>query len=64
MTQCYIALRYGTAGPAWLTAIQLAEAWGQHPQDIMERKGGVLWAARYVVYHKALAKAQKALSKK
>lgn len=30
----------------------------------MERGGGILWASRYVVYHKALAKAQKALSKK
>ena len=64
MTQCFIALRYGAPGPTWLTALQLAEAWGQHPEDIMRRPRGLLWAARYVVYQKALAKVRKMASKK
>ena len=64
MTQCYVALRYGSAGPTWLTALQLAEAWGQHPEDVMTRRGGLKWAARYIVYQKALDKVRKMTSKK
>ena len=60
----YNSLRYGKSGPAWLTALQLAEAWGCHPEDVMRRKRGVLWAARWVVYQNALAKVKKMTSKK
>jgi hypothetical protein len=38
--------------PYWVTALQLAEAWGCHPQDIMDRPGGLRWAHRYVFYKK------------
>jgi hypothetical protein len=48
----------------WVTALQLAEAWGQHPEDIMTRRGGLKWARRYVVYHEQLAKAKKNAEKK
>lgn len=57
-------MRYGTNGPAWLTALQLAEAWGEHPQDIMEREGGITWAARWVVYQKARERIRKLAEKK
>jgi hypothetical protein len=38
--------------PQWVGVLQMAEAWGCHPQDIMEREGGLLWAARWSFYRK------------
>lgn len=39
--------------PPWLTALLLAEkGWG-HPDDIMRRRGGLLWAARQAVLDSA-----------
>lgn len=37
----------------------MAEAWGQHPEDILEREGGALWAARWSAYQHELAKINK-----
>lgn len=42
--------------PIWVNALLLAEkGWG-HPDDIMRRKGGVLWAARQAELDKARKK--------
>jgi len=50
-------LRYGGGGaPAWVEVLQMAEAWGQHPDDIMHRPGGLRWAARWGAYQRALAR--------
>jgi hypothetical protein len=38
--------------PLWLGAIQMAEAWGCHPADIMARPGGLMWAARWAEYRR------------
>jgi hypothetical protein len=38
--------------PHWVTALQLAEAWGVPPWEVMERPGGMRWAHRYVFYQK------------
>lgn len=38
--------------PTWVLALQLAEVWGCHPEDIMNRPGGLMWAARYSFYRK------------
>lgn len=32
--------------------MQLAEVWGCHPEDVMNRPGGLMWAARYSFYRK------------
>lgn len=48
-------VRYGgTKGvPSWVTALLLAEkGWG-HPDDIMKRPGGIVWAARQAALDKA-----------
>jgi hypothetical protein len=37
----------------------MAEAWGMHPQDIMDRPGGVLWARRYRIYQDELHEIRK-----
>jgi hypothetical protein len=55
----YSALRFGRGGaPIWLTALQLAEAWGMHPDDVLQRPGGLKWAARWACYRDMLHKAQ------
>lgn len=38
--------------PLWLGVLQMAEAWGCHPEDIMTRPGGLKWAARWGAYRK------------
>lgn len=63
MTAVFISLRYGKAGPTWVTALQLAEEWGVPPWEIMEAPGSLRWAARRAVYQKALAKVKKLQSK-
>lgn len=51
-------LRDGTtshaAGPAptWLGVLQMAEAWGVPPWEIMDAEGSLLWAARWAAYRK------------
>ena len=47
-----------------MAALQCAEIWGQHPEDIMQRRRGMLWNVRRVVYEKASAKAKKNAQKK
>lgn len=55
-----MALRHGKGGaPAWLTALQLAEAWGGHPEDHMQRPRGILWAARQAAYKEQRAKVRR-----
>jgi hypothetical protein len=54
-------VRYGnTKGvPLWAEALVLAEkGWG-HPQDIMEKRGGVVWRARQAILDQARAKSAK-----
>ena len=38
--------------PLWMGVLQMAEAWGQHPADILTRPGGLMWAARWAAYQK------------
>jgi hypothetical protein len=38
--------------PLWLGVLQMAEAWGCHPEDVMTRPGGLKWAARWAAYRK------------
>lgn len=44
--------------PAWLTTIQLAEAWHMYPEDVRERRGSLKWAARRAAYQEALRRAE------
>lgn len=54
-----MALRQGGRAPAWASALQMAEAWGMHPADVLARPGGLRWAARFRVYRDELHAAQK-----
>lgn len=36
--------------PVWMGVLQMAEAWGTPPWEIMERRGGLIWAARWAAY--------------
>ena len=42
----------------WGTALQLAEAWGVPPWEIMAAPGSRRWAARWAVYRAELKAAQ------
>lgn len=50
--------------PMEITAIEMAEAFGQWPGDIMERRGSLRWMAWYKLYHAQLNKAREKLSEK
>jgi mannosyltransferase OCH1-like enzyme len=55
----FLALRYGNPGaPAWLTALQLAEAWHVPPWEIMDAEGSLIWSARWAAYQKELKKSR------
>ena len=54
-----MALRQGGRAPAWASALQMAEAWGIHPADVLARPGGLYWAARFRAYRDELHEAQK-----
>jgi len=51
--QLYTGVNKGA--PIWISALQMAEAWGCHPEDIMTRPGGLMWAARWAFYQKQAA---------
>lgn len=34
----------------WLPVLQMAEAWGCHPEEVMARRRGALWARRWSAY--------------
>jgi hypothetical protein len=38
--------------PLWLGALQMAEAWGVPPWEIMDAPGSLMWAARWAAYRK------------
>jgi hypothetical protein len=38
--------------PQWVGVLQMAEAWGVPPWEIMEAEGSLLWAARWAFYRK------------
>jgi hypothetical protein len=38
--------------PTWLGVLQMAEAWGVPPWEIMRAPGSLLWAARWAAYRK------------
>lgn len=40
------------APPLWLGALQMAEAWGTPPWEVMEHPGSLKWAARWAAYQK------------
>ena len=44
--------------PPWATAIQMGEAFGMWPEDVMHAAGGLVWAARFTAYRKAYREAQ------
>lgn len=50
--------------PLWLGALQMAEDWGCHPEDVMTRSGGLMWAARWAAYRKEVAWVQEERNKK
>lgn len=54
-------MRYGKTDsiPLWANALVLAEkGWG-HPQDIMDKRGGVAWAARQAALDRARERSAK-----
>ena len=54
-------MRYGHAKgvPSWAQALVLAErGWG-HPDDIMKRPGGIVWAARQAALDEARQRSAK-----
>ena len=50
--------------PSWLGVLQMAETWGCHPEDVMTRRGGLKWAARWAAYRKEVAWVQEQQNKK
>lgn len=50
--------------PTWIAALQMAEEWGCHPQDIMERPGGLMWAARWSFYKRQMRRVEEQRAKK
>lgn len=42
----------------------MAEAWGQHPEDIYTRPGGMRWAAWWKVFREEQHEAQKDTQRK
>jgi len=38
--------------PIWLSALQMAEAWGCPPWEIMRERGSLVWAARWAEYRR------------
>lgn len=40
--------------PAWLVALQLAEAWGMPPWEVLRAPGSLRWAHRWAVYQQAI----------
>jgi len=55
----FLAVRYGKAAPPELVAVQLAEAWGVPPWEIMEAPGSLYWAGWRRVLKEAEAKSRK-----
>lgn len=33
----------------WVGVLQMAEAWGMHPEDVLTKRRGALWARRWGV---------------
>jgi len=51
--QLYTGVNKGA--PIWISALQMAEAWGVPPWEIMEHPGSLMWAARWAFYQKQAA---------
>jgi len=49
--------------PIWVKVLQMAEAWGVPPWEIMQQPGSVRWAARWSFYREQLALAQEDMKK-
>jgi hypothetical protein len=49
--------------PTWIAALQMAEEWGCHPEDIMTRPGGLKWAARRAFYKQQVSWVQEQKNK-
>ena len=35
----------------WVGVLQMAEAWGMHPEQVMQQRRGLLWARRWGILH-------------
>lgn len=49
----------GQSIPIWISALQMAEAWGIPPWEIMERSGSLRWMARWKFYREQVARVEK-----
>ena len=62
--QLYSAARYGRGNvPIWAVALQLSEAWGIPPWDVMAHPQGVRWAARYAAWKQAESQAREMMER-
>lgn len=43
-----------------MAALQMAEAWGVPPWEVMEHPGGIVWAARWALYEQQKARVREA----
>ncbi len=50
--------------PTWMGVLQMAEAWGVPPWEIMSAHGSLKWAARWAAYRKEVAWVHEQNSKK
>ena len=57
-----VSRAYGSP-PSWLGILQMAEEWGIYPGDLVEKRGSLMWAARWAAYRKEVAWVQEQKNK-
>lgn len=57
MTGMRLMLHSGTGkyAPWWLGVLQMSEAWGVPPWEVVEARGSLRWGARWAEYKRAVA---------
>lgn len=47
----------GIPVPLWVSVLIMAETWGEHPEDIIKRRGSLKWSRRFGLLQRARADA-------